>query len=629
MATLPSLSQKGRRLAMNFKQVNKVILALACACLLCACSKQETPTTNDDTIKETTVNVSYDENDYYQDYSDGETIALDKQSGDVEITKAGTYILTGTLSNSSILINASKEDTVRLVLDNANITSSSFAAIYSSQAKKVIISLPEGTSNAIEDASTYTKTVEDDVTSAIFIKDDLTINGKGTLTITANNKDAITSKDTLKLMEGTYDITAKDDGIVGRDFLYVHDGNYTLHVEGDGLKTTYDTDDTKGDMVIEAGTFNITAGNDGFQAEHSLTIYDGTFDITTGGGSINSSTSSNVNQPGGFGMWNSQSTTSTDSASAKGIKAGSSLTIKGGTYDMDTSDDALHTNGDVTIDAGNFIILSGDDGIHADNQLIINGGTIDIQKSYEGLEAAVIDIYGGYIQVIASDDGINTGGGSDDVQQGHPGQDKFNTSESSYSLNIHGGTIQVDAAGDGLDSNGNIYINGGTTIVNGPTSGADGALDYDGECVITGGTLATIGMSTMAQAPSTSSSQNSIVINLSSTQSAGSTLYISDADGNVVLGIAPTKQYNNVVISTPALTTDKTIQVYTNGSGGKINDSGLIESGITGGTLLEETTITTTLTTIGSTMGGMGNMGGERIQQGGTGGQTPPNGKMH
>lgn len=625
MATLPSLSQKGRRLAMNYKKIEITMLSIACAIMLCACSKQETPTTNDDTIKETTVNVSYDENDYYQDYSDGETIDLDKQSGDVEITKAGTYILTGTLSNGSILINASKEDTVRLVLDNAHITSSSFAAIYSSQAKKVIISLPEGTSNAIEDASTYTKTVEDDVTSAIFIKDDLTFNGNGTLTITANNNDAITSKDTLKLMEGTYDITAEDDGIVGRDFLYVHDGNYTLHVEGDGLKTTYDTDDSKGDMVIEAGTFNIAAGNDGFQAEHSLTIYDGTFDITTGGGSINSSTSSNVNQPGGFGMWNSQSTTSTDSASAKGIKTGSSLTIKGGTYDMDTSDDALHTNGDVTIDAGNFIILSGDDGIHADNQLIINGGTIDIQKSYEGLEAAVIDIYGGYIQVIASDDGINTGGGSDDVQQGHPGQDKFNTSESSYSLNIHGGTIQVDAAGDGLDSNGNIYINGGTTIVNGPTSGADGALDYDGECVITGGTLATIGMSTMAQAPSTTSTQNSIMINLSSTQSAGSILYLTDADGKIILGISPTKQYNNVVMSTPALTTDKTIQVYTNGSGGKINDSGLIESGITGGTLLEETTITTTLTTIGSTMGGMGNMGGERIQQGG---QTP-NGKMH
>lgn len=601
------------------------MLSIACAIMLCACSKQETPTTND-TIKETTVNVSYDEDDYYQDYSDGETIALDEQSGDVEITKAGTYILTGTLNNGSILINASKEDTVRLVLDNAHITSSNFAAIYSSQAKKVIISLPAGTNNTIADASTYTKTVEDDITSAIFVKDDVTFNGSGTLTIKANNKDAITSKDTLKLMEGTYDITAKDDGIVGRDFLYVHGGVYTLQVEGDGLKTTYDTDDTKGDMVIEAGTFVITAANDGFQAEHHLTIYDGIFDITTGGGSIHSSTSSDVNQPGGFGMWNKKSTTtSEDSVSAKGLKAGTSLIIKGGSFNMDTSDDALHTNGDATLDAGNYVILSGDDGVHADNQLIINGGTIDIQKSYEGLEAAAIDIYGGYIQVIASDDGINTGGGNDDVQQGHPGQDNFSTSGSSYSLNIHGGTIQVDAAGDGLDSNGNIYIDGGTTIVNGPISGADGALDYDGECVITGGTLVAIGMNTMAQAPSTTSTQNSIMINLSSTQSAGSILYLTDADGNIVLGISPTKQYNNVVMSTPALAEGTTMQVYTNGSGGKINDSGLIESGITDGTLLEETTITTTLTTIGSSNG---NMGGNRTQ-GGPGGQTPSNGKMH
>ena len=589
---------------MNYKQVYKVIVALTCGSMLSACSQSEALPSEALNTQVSTAYVTYDEDDAYQVASDAESIDLDAQSGDVEINKAGTYLLQGTLSDGSILIDVGKEDTVRLILNNAHITSSSFAALYSAQAKKVIISLPEGTNNTITDASTYTKTTADEVTSAIFVKDDLTINGTGTLHVTANFNDAITSKDTLKLMEGNYVINAQDDGIVGRDFLYVKDGEYTLQVAGDGFKTTYDSDDTKGDMIIENGTFQIHATNDGIQSEHKLTIYDGSFTLITGGGSVNSSTSANANQPGGFGMWNTQgNTTKEESASAKGLKSGTALVIEGGNYQLDTSDDAIHANQDVSIAAGSFTILSGDDGIHADNQLTIQGGTIDIQASYEGLEGANIDIYSGYIQIVASDDGINTAGGNDDSQQGHPGQDNFYASASSYHLNIHGGTIQVQAAGDGLDSNGSITINGGSVVVNGPTNGGDSALDYDGECTLNGGTLIAIGMSSMAQAPSTSSLQPCVMINLSTMQSAQETLYITDVEGNVLLGIAPTKQYNNVVISTPAFVSGQTMQVYTKGSGGILNDAGYMEAGISNGTLLEEITLTNTITTIGSSMG--------------------------
>lgn len=593
---------------MNCKRTH-ALLALLCGVLLVGCDESE-PTTSTTTANNmvSSTHVEYDENDSYQNYEDSEytEISLNEQSGDVEITKAGTYVLSGTLSNGSVKIAAGKNDVVRIILNNVTIHATSYAAIYCTQAEKLIVSLPNGTTNELSDGTGYSANDTEAPTATLFAQDDMTINGTGTLQVSANENDAIASKDTLKIMEGSYSITSVDDGLVGRDFLYVHDGTFTLDVQGDGLKTTYDSDDTKGNMVIEAGTYTITAGSDALQSEHSLTIYDGSFTLTTGGGSVNSSSSSNANSAGGFGIWiHNTSSSSTDTASAKGIKAGTSIDIQGGTYQLDTSDDALHSNGTLNISYGNLVILSGDDGVHADGDVTIQGGVIDIQKSYEGLEGSNIIVHAGDIQIIASDDGINAAGGNDSTEANGMPQDNFHASGNS-TIEIHGGTIQIDASGDGIDSNGSIVQDGGVVIVHGPSGAGNGALDYDGTYTLSGGTLVAIGMSGMAQAPSSTSLQNSILINLSSTQAAGSMLYITDAQGNIVIGIAPKKQYNSVLVSTSSLQIDETYQIYTDGSGGNVNDAGFIESGISNGTLVQEVTLTSSITSVG-TGGGMGN----------------------
>lgn len=593
---------------MNCKRT-QALLALLCGVLLVGCDESE-PTTSTTTSTNTVVrtHVEYDENDSYQNYEDSEytAISLNEQSGDVEITNAGTYVLSGTLRNGSVKIAAGKNDVVRIVLNNVTIHATSYAAIYCTQAEKLIVSLPNGTTNELGDGTGYSANDTEAPTATLFAQDDMTINGTGTLQVSANENDAIASKDTLKIMEGSYTITSVDDGLVGRDFLYVHDGTFTLDVQGDGLKTTYDSDDTKGNMVIEAGTYTITTGSDALQSEHNLTIYDGSFTLTTGGGSVNSSSSSNANSAGGFGMWNhSTSSSSTDTASAKGIKAGTSIDIQGGTYQLDTSDDALHSNGTLNISYGNLVMLSGDDGVHADGDVTIQGGVIDIQKCYEGLEGSNIIIHAGDIQIIASDDGINAAGGNDSTEANGMPQDNFHAS-GNCTIEIHGGTIQIDASGDGIDSNGSIVQDGGVVIVNGPSDAGNGALDYDSTYTLSGGTLVAIGMSGMAQAPSSTSSQNSILINVSSTQAAGSILYITDAQGNIVIGIAPKKQYNSVLVSTSSLQIDETYQIYTDGSGGNVNDAGFIESGISKGTLVQEVTLTSSITSVGAG-GGMGN----------------------
>ena len=148
----------------------------------------------------------------------------------------------------------------------------------------------------------------------------------------------------------------------------------------------------------------------------------------------------------------------------KGIVVVTLLTIESGTFNLNTYDDSLHSNGNITINFGEYYISSGDDGIHADDTLTINNGTIEVTKTYEGLEAETIVINAGTINLVASDDGINAAGRADSSANNHPNHQE---TYSKSSLTINGGTITVNATGDGLDSNGNIYVNGGIIIVSG------------------------------------------------------------------------------------------------------------------------------------------------------------------
>jgi hypothetical protein len=226
--------------------------------------------------------------------------------------------------------------------------------------------------------------------------------------------------------------------------------------------------------------------------------------------------------------------------------------IRGGDFDIDSTDDAVHSNGIVRIDGGNFDINTGDDGIHGDTSLIINGGTITVTNSYEGIESANMEINGGKIDITASDDGINVAGGNDSSYMGgRPGQNSF-TNSSSYTLTINGGDIQVNASGDGIDVNGSGYMTGGNVQVNGPTNDGNGALDYDGVFEISGGTLLTAGSSGMAQAPSDGSTQYTIA-NTVGSQSAGTTVKLVGSDGSIIASFIPVKNFAHVVISTPEI----------------------------------------------------------------------------
>ncbi len=255
-----------------------------------------------------------------------------------------------------------------------------------------------------------------------------------------------------------------------------------------------------------------------------------------------------------------------DTVSSKGLKAGEEITIESGEIQVTSTDDSIHSNGIIIINNGNFSLSSEDDGIHADTNIIINNGNINISKSYEGIESNYIEINGGTIDLVASDDGINISGGSDSSSMGNrPGQNNFsNVEDNDKKLVVNGGDIVVNASGDGLDSNGSIYIYGGNILIKGPTSNGDAPLDFEGEMIIDGGNLIAYGSSGMFESPSSNSKQNILVFNTSG--SNGNKLSLKDSSGNEIVSFESEKSYQLVVISNNSIKQGETYSLYINDS---------------------------------------------------------------
>ncbi|MBU4438320.1 MAG: carbohydrate-binding domain-containing protein [Firmicutes bacterium] len=383
--------------------------------------------------------ATYDDSTAVKVTLDGSTIQVTgdgatASNGVLTITKEGTYVVAGNLTDGQIVVAAADTDKVQIVLNGVTINCADNAPIYVKSANKVFVTLNKDTINTLTDSAAYVQTDENTVDAVIFSKADLTINGGGTLNITTNYNHGIVSKD---------------------------------------------------DLVITGGTYNITSANDALNGKNSVKIKDGTI-------TINSS-------------------------------AGKGITSK-------NADDT--TNGYV----------------------YICGGTITVKNSTEGIEGTAIVVEGGNINLTSSDDGFNGASASAaETDTGGKGGGGAMENDANVYVSISGGTIHVNASGDGLDSNGSLYISGGTVNVSGPTNSGNGALDYNGTADISGGTVVVAGSTGMAQSFSESSTQASLLYNLTSTCAAGTEIKLTDASGKTVVSFTPDKTYQSVVISSPEL----------------------------------------------------------------------------
>ncbi len=529
----------------------------------------------------------------------------------ITITTPGIYSISGTLNDGQILVDSTVDGTVRLILNGASISSSTSAPIYVSNADKVVITLADGMHNYVSDGSAYVYASADitEPNAAIFSNDDLTINGNGSLTVNANYNNGIATDDDLKIISGSILVKAVHDGIKGKDSISIKDGTLTVNAGSDGLQSNNAEEGDKGTISIEGGTLNIIAGLDGIQAETTLTILGGTLTISSGGGSANGI--SKTNNQGDRGMQNNQAA-AIELDSKKGLKAGTAILVTGGVINIDSADDSLNTNDSITVNGGELTLTSGDDGMHANTEMEINGGTLTITQSYEGIESAVITINGGNLHITSSDDAINVAGGNDaSALNGRAGQNDFTANANNY-LYINDGYIYLDAGGDGLDSNGSMDMNGGTVIVNGPTNDGNGALDYNGTFSMDGGVLIAAGSSGMSMTPTTDSTQYSVLVNFTSAVTAGTMLHFETSDGAEIVTFVPAKQYQSILISTPAIANGATLDLYYSGtSTGSLVDGLYTGGSYSGGTLVTSLDITSVVTGVGSG-GGMLPGGGGR-----------------
>lgn len=482
-----------------------------------------TGTTTSTVVSSTSDDEMFSDRDKEIGYSESESTIItlkdsaSSASGDgaevkndtVTITKEGTYILSGSLSNGQIVVDASDDAKIQLVLNGVEITNESSAAIYVKNADKVFITTASGTENTLSVTGEFVQSDDNKVDGAIFAKSDLTLNGSGTLTIDSAYGHGVVSKDDLIVTSGAYVITAAKQGLSGKNSVRIVDGTFTIEAGTDGIHSENEDDTTLGFVYIAGGNFSISAGKQGIQGTASVSIL---------------------------------------------------------------------------------------------------GGKIDIAKSYEGIEGLVINISSGEINIVSSDDGLNAAGGAD--QSGNGGMGGGMAATEGCSINISGGTLNINASGDGIDSNGNLAISGGTITVSGPTDSGNGTIDYNGTGEITGGTLLGAGSSGMAEGFSDSSTQCSILYNLTSAQTAGTTVVLKDASGKVLAEFTPAKQFQSVNISSPALASGSTYTLVV-------------------GTQEYSVELTSTVYSNGGQSGmGGGNMGGGQPQSGNrpSGGKGGPQG---
>ena len=411
--------------------------------------------------------------------SNGSGVSINNAT--VTISKEGCYLISGELEDGQIIVDAGDSDKVQLVLDNASIHCSTGSAILVRNADKVKVTLAADSENELSDGTEY-QTDDDNPDAALFSKDDLVINGSGSLTVQGNYKHGIAGNDDLVITGGRLTVNSLSHALRGKDSVAILDGTFVLTSQKDGIQASNTEDSTKGWVQIDGGNFTIQSSGDGIQAETNLSIYDGSFTITSGGGAVNGADHTE-NRGGGFGRpggnrpdsANGQTSPEMPSQPAEGGQTPSEMPsqpAEGGQtpsempsqpaegeqspsgnesdyseliFDPDDFDDTSTDDSDTTVSTkgikagnalliqqGTFVIDSADDAIHSNYSVTIDGGSFQLSSGDDGIHAeAYLNINGGTTTIAESYEGLEAA-----------------------QIHISGGTTQVSSSDDGLNATG-------------------------------------------------------------------------------------------------------------------------------------------------------------------------------
>lgn len=303
---------------------------------------------------------------------------------------------------------------------------------------------------------------------------------------------------------------------------------------------------SKDDLVLLAGNVRVSAADDGLRGHDALVL---------AGGKLR------VSAKAGDGLKSDQEDDAT-----KGY-----VLVRGGSAVIQAGDDGVQAQTDAILQGGTLKISAGDDGFKGEAIAVIGGGKLTVTNSAEGVEAAAVGFSGGTASITANDDGVNASGGTEGsagsdssgaAGQGGPGGGSMQ--DTGQRLEIRGGKLLVNAEGDGLDSNGSLTVKGGTTVVNGPTRGGNGAIDANGTITFAGGELFAFDSGDMAEGPASESSQS--WVRVTGNIPAGAEVTVLDANGKTIGAATAAKQAAAVVVSVPDLQAGESYTVQVNGS---------------------------------------------------------------
>lgn len=498
-------------------------------------------------------------------------------------------------------------------------------------------------------------TVNGNSNNGIVSKDDIRITG-GTINVKAVNN-GIKGKDSVEIYDGKLNIVSEGDGIKSNNsskdtkgYVLIDNGEIDIESKNDGIQADNSVLVLDGEINITSGegsenvephvdndfrggmNFNTNTTNEedtsneeesestkGIKAENSLIIKNGKININACDDAIHSNSFVEIDN-GNIEI----------ASGSHGIHADAQADINDGTINITESYEGIEA-AVINMNGGNTSIVASDDGINASDGTTQTMGGPGGGGDFQG---------GGDRQNPPSDsngdmsnppDGTNSGDNqgtppnNGNVNQGNPpsngegrqgnppdnnvqgnmempsnneNSNAENTSSSTIDLNINGGYLYVNANGDGLDSNGTITVNGGTTVVYGPTSDGDTALDYETSLNINGGTLLAAGSSGMLELPSDSSKQN-VIVGYLNKKDADTVVNITDSDGNTIFTFAPKKEYASFIFSSSELNTNSSYNISIGGTVEGEENNGVYEnSKYSGGDSSLETKIFSSVTSV-------------------------------
>ena len=520
--------------------------------------------------------------------------------GNVVIATTGKYVISGTLDDGSIVVDAYDASKVWILLDGVSVNCNDDAAFRVDQADKVFLTLADGTENTFTSGEEYSdEALEDGTDGAIFAHDDLTVNGSGSLYVVANYRHGIEANDDLVITGGTIAIDAPEDAININNNFRMRDAYVSLACEDDGLVVKKEAD---GYLYMESGTLNIESGNDGIHTAGDITIEGGDLTIAAGDDGIHSDTAVAVSD-GSIQI----------SECYEGIEA-VTIDIAGGDIEIYPTDDGINANG------GSGDMMGGPGGMgggpqdwdgnatpsRASESNVPDDGNATDTK--DNISSDGTDVSDGNAdpqmppQMSASESNV-----ADANQNADTGDSADDEEDEETYVKISGGTVTIvnetgqDA--DGIDSNGDIFVTGGTIRVSLPGDGSNNAFDYgsenDGVSKIDGGNIVACGGAAMLEEMSSDSEQCSIMYNTEETVAAGTAVGLRDADGNLLLSYDVPCSFSSVILSCPEMEQGETYQV------------------LVGGAAAEDVSMDETAMTVGSTQNNMGGPGGGMGGRGG------------